>query len=160
MLSATSSCRDPGHCVSMYVPCFFSLSLSLSLGFLSLISPRFSFIFPSALFHLVSLEFGYPIRDFPRDIFEKVCEKETTVRHFTVFVIEPTRHSASRTFSPRIATFSEFQVKTGQTNNKHITSQLVLSSDIPTSSKRKRRIIVYGYLVTRYGPQLVVDASG
>ncbi|KOX80860.1 hypothetical protein WN51_05280 [Melipona quadrifasciata] len=31
--------------------------------------------------------------------------------------------------------------------------------DIPTSSKRKRRIIVYG-LVTRYGPQSVTGASG
>ena len=42
--------------------------------------------------------------------------------------------------------------------NKLINSQLFLSSDIvSTSSKRKGRIIAYG-LVTRYGPQVVKDS--
>ena len=54
---------------------------------------------------------------------------------------------------------SIFKYNPGKTNNKFITSQSFLSSDItPTSSKGKRRIIVYG-LVTRYGPQSVATAS-
>ena len=48
----------------------------------------------------------------------------------------------------------------GRTNDKFITSRSFLSSDItPTSSNRKRRIIVYG-LVTRYGPQSAASANG
>ena len=54
---------------------------------------------------------------------------------------------------------SIFKYKSDKTNNKFVTSQSFLFSNIPTSSKRKRRIIVYG-LVSRYGPQSVTSASG
>ena len=71
------------------------------------------------------------------------------------------RNDVARTsrifFSPKIiAIFPQFYVylsiTQGKTNDKFIAFQSFLSSDIPTSSERKRRIIVYG-LVTRYGPQ-------
>ena len=50
--------------------------------------------------------------------------------------------------------------KTGKTNNKFVTFQSFLSSDIiPTSLERERRIVVYGS-VARYGPQSVASAGG
>ena len=52
----------------------------------------------------------------------------------------------SRIFCPKIAILSQFQVYLSKANNKFITCQQFLSSDIvPTSSKRKRRIIVHGF---------------
>ena len=70
---------------------------------------------------------------------------------------EMTCHARREVNSPNVATFSQllsiFKRNLGETNDEFIIYQLFLSSDIiPTSSKRKRRIIVYGS-VTRYGPQ-------
>ena len=59
-----------------------------------------------------------------------------------------------------VLVLSIFKYKAGKTNNKFITSLSFLSGDIiSTSSKRKRRIIVYDS-VTRYGPRSVASASG
>ena len=68
-------------------------------------------------------------------------------------------------FCPKIAIFSQFSVylsKTGKTNNKFITYQQFLSSDIiPTSSKEKESDeLLYMVLVARYGPQSIANASG
>ena len=59
-----------------------------------------------------------------------------------------------------VLSISYLSINPGETNNKlFITSQQFLSSAIiPSSSKRKRRIIVYG-LVTRYDPQSIASAS-
>ena len=65
-------------------------------------------------------------------------------------------------FRSKIVIFPQFSGifkwdKTGKANDKFITSQSFLSSDVvSTSIKRKRRIILYG-LVTRYGPQSVAQ---
>ena len=54
---------------------------------------------------------------------------------------------------------SIFKYNPGKINNQFITSQLFLSSDVPTSPKRKLRIVVQGS-VARYGPQSVASVSG
>ena len=65
-----------------------------------------------------------------------------------------------RIFCPKIAiiflvlNISKYNQIHSKTSNKFVTSQQFLSNDItPTSSKRKRPIIVYGS-VTRYGPRI------
>ena len=67
-----------------------------------------------------------------------------------------------RTFSSKIATFSQFQVCLSKTNDKSITFQSFLSIvTIRTDEFKQRKVesneyIVYG-LVTRYGPQSVAQ---
>ena len=64
-----------------------------------------------------------------------------------------TRHASREFFSPKIAIPPfNFKYNPGETNYFSVII-------VPTSSNRKRRIIVYGS-VTRYGPQSVASASG
>ena len=66
----------------------------------------------------------------------------------------------SRIFSSQIATFPRFQVYLNVTQAKQMISLLILIiSVIPTSSKGKRRIIVYD-TVTRYGPRTSSQRKG
>ena len=64
------------------------------------------------------------------------------------------------TIFPRYIYLGIFKYNPGETNNKFILNNFysVYRFNIPMSSKRKRRIIVYGS-VTRYGPQSVASAS-
>ncbi|KAF3420761.1 hypothetical protein E2986_10670 [Frieseomelitta varia] len=75
----------------------------------------------------------------------------------------PNGDQTSKAFSARLKLYLTLylsKTKWAKQINKFITSQSFLSSDIiPTSSKRKRRIIVYGS-VTLYGPQSVASVSG
>ena len=157
-----------------------SLSLSLSRNFLAL-----SFSLPSSLDEgnlllrpgitrvlervsfLPLLLFSYVC---PRDKYWRCVPRETAERREVsgklglrlTSCAGMTRHARRGFFlSQNCNIFSDLSIfKCSPGNNKFITSQQFLSSDIiiPTNSKRKRRIIVYG-LVTRYGPQSVAQRN-
>ena len=61
-------------------------------------------------------------------------------------------------FAPQLQYFSQFYVYLSTTQAKQ-TINILLLNNFYLSSKRKRRIIVYG-LATRYGSQSVASASG
>ena len=58
-----------------------------------------------------------------------------------------------------LTTLVALSITLDKANSKFILNSFYPVNIIPTSSRKKRRITVYG-LVTRYGPQSIANASG